>query len=172
MVSTALANAACCRHVYCLKLLIKSGAVVNMCDHFGNTTLIKAVRKSATDLDVINNQTDRRLSCLKLLIDAGADVNVINNSGHNALGAHLTEESDDKVVMLLFAAGTKTDEISRVPDCLQEPDHLQLQHICRKEIRNHLLKLDSHSHLFERAPLLGLPDPLMRYLLFNMSLED
>ena len=169
---TALMKAARNGHMYCLELLIKSGALVNMCNHFGNTAVIKAARKFTFDQGVINKLMDRRLSCLKLLNQAGADVNTINNSDHNALSAHLTEQSDEKVIMLLFAAGTNTDRISKVPCCLQEPGHLELRHICRTSIRNHLLQLDSHLHLFRRIPLLGLPDPLMRYLLYNMSLED
>ena len=94
-----------------------------------------------------------RLPCLKLLIQAGADINFISNSGLNAISAHLVAESDEEVLMLLYAAGTKIDEIPSVPDCLQ--DHLELRHICRKTVRNHLLKLDSHSHLFGRVPHLG-----------------
>ena len=112
------------------------------------------------------------LSCLKLLITAGADVNITNTSGLTVLDVHLVKKPDEQVVMLLFAAGTKIDGISKVPYCLQETDHLELRHICRTRIRNHLFELDSQSHLFGRIPHLGLPGPLMRCLLYYMSLEE
>ena len=38
-------------------------------------------------------------------------------------------------------------------------------------IREHLLELDPHTHLFYRVPRLGLPDVVTDYLLFNMSIE-
>ena len=144
-------------HSTCARKLIQAGADVNICNHKGDTILTKAARKrkSVMKPNVTNNQMKGRLSCLKLLIDAGADVNITNKSGLNALEAHLAKETDEEVIMLLFAAGEKADGLSYIPDCLKEPDHLHLKHICRKRIRNHLLELDSHSHLFGRIPRLG-----------------
>ena len=167
---TALMLAASYGHSTCAGKLIEAGADVNICNHKGDTVLNEAARKSAMKPNVINNQLKGRLPCLKLLLNAGAHVNIKNNSGLNSLGAYLAEETDEEVIMLLFAAGETSDGISYIPDCLQEPDDLQLQHICRNRIRNHLLELDSHSHLFGRIPRLGLPDPLIRYLLYHVSL--
>ena len=48
---------------------------------------------------------------------------------------------------------------------------LELKHICRMTIREHLLKLDPHTHLFDRVPKLELAADLRDYLLFNMSLK-
>ena len=151
--------------------LIKAGADVNIRDFTGNTALIHII--SGTEpRRVMNNQMDRRLSCVKLLITAGADVNITNDSGLNALYVHLVKEPDEQVVMLLFTAGTKTSGVSKVRYCMREPEGLELRHICRTRIRNHLLELDSQSHLFGRIPHLGLPGPLMRYLLYYMSLGE
>ena len=46
-----------------------------------------------------------------------------------------------------------------------------LKHLCREAIRKHLLKLDPHTHLFDRVPRLGLPSLLTEYLLYDMSLD-
>ena len=53
------------------------------------------------------------------------------------------------------------------------PDYqsLSLKHICRMKIREHLLHLDPHTHLFGRVPRLGVPAALTDYLLFNMSIQ-
>ena len=39
------------------------------------------------------------------------------------------------------------------------------------KIREHLLHLDPHTHLFGRVPRLGLPAALTDYLLFNILIE-
>ena len=48
---------------------------------------------------------------------------------------------------------------------------LRLKPICRMTIREHLLHLDLHTHLFDRVQKLDLPAALRDYLLFNMSLK-
>ena len=97
-----------------------------------------------------------------------------------------------KAAMLLYAAGETLEGVSEtktlegytpnppavtrddmIPKELQfEDEKLQLKHICRVAIREHLLKLDPHQHLFRRIPRLGLPSSLTSYLLFYMSLYD
>ena len=61
-----------------------------------------------------------------------------------------------------------------VPGFLQQDPELRfcLKHLCRETIRNHLITLDRHSHLFHRIPQLGLPSGLNSYLLYNRALED
>ena len=61
-----------------------------------------------------------------------------------------------------------------VPDFLQHDPELRfcLKHLCREAIRNHLITLNPHSHLFHRVPQLGLPSRLNSYLLYNRTLED
>ena len=60
-----------------------------------------------------------------------------------------------------------------IPDYLQFPElKLCLKHMCRQTIRNHLLHLDPHRHLFHRIPRMGLDEILNSYLLYDISLED
>ena len=77
----------------------------------------------------------------------------------------------EKLATLLFAAGEKMDRKITSRDRLT---HLEqsLKHLCREAIRNHLLSLDSHTHLFDRVPKLGLPKSLGAYALYNQSLDD
>ena len=74
---------------------------------------------------------------------------------------------------LLFAAGDKitqpSDEVKRI---LNERGEVSLTHLCREAIRNHLLELDPHTHLFDRVPRLGLPAALQSYLLYHQTLGD
>ena len=49
---------------------------------------------------------------------------------------------------------------------------VSLKRQCRLAVREHLLKLDVNGNLFHRIPLLGLPQILTQYLLYNVSLDD
>ena len=49
---------------------------------------------------------------------------------------------------------------------------VSLKRQCRLAVREHLLKLDMNGNLFHRIPLLGLPQMLTQYLLYNVSLDD
>ena len=67
----------------------------------------------------------------------------------------------------------KSKDVS-VPDFLlrlMEPK-LNLKEWCRLSIRKHLINLDAQLNLFHRIIQLGLPPPLVRYLLYNMSLDE
>ena len=48
---------------------------------------------------------------------------------------------------------------------------VSLKRQCRLAVREHLLKLDVNGNLFHRIPLLGLPQILTQYLLYNVSLD-
>ena len=73
-------------------------------------------------------------------------------------------------IMLLYAAGETLED--KIPEELNfEDEKLQLKHICRMVIQDHLLMLDSHWNLFGRIPRLGLPSSLTDYLLFNVTLD-
>ena len=136
---------------------------------------------------------------VKLLLRAGANVNVFwnmtsmydNKYNHNALRYYIIQcptfsvQPDKKVCMLLYAAGETTDgttvkrtsnagynEKVRVPQfLLQKRLKMDLKHMCRNAIRNHLISMDPHTHLFNRIPQLGLPRSLTDYVLYNMSLD-
>ena len=49
---------------------------------------------------------------------------------------------------------------------------VSLKRQCRRTVREHLLKLDVNGNLFHMIPLLGLPQILTQYLLYNVSLDD
>ena len=90
----------------------------------------------------------------RLLIIAGAEINLcISEIG--------------RLGKLLFAAGE--EEAMRK---YTEPDsELRLSHLCRASIRKHLLQM-SDMNLFARVPKLGIPKPLMKYLLFTEMLDE
>ena len=88
-----------------------------------------------------------------------------------------TNANDANYCGFLFAAG-ETIEVDNIDHSEVMDDVLDLtdvkttlKHICRMAIKNHLLKLDPHTHLFGRVPKLKLPDLLNHYLLFDQSLE-
>ena len=87
------------------------------------------------------------------------------------------KEPDQQVLLLLSAAGEMIDnsQLAKVvpPDCLHQQldDKMHMKRMCRNAIREHLLHLDPHSHLFDRIPQLRLPSSLNRYLLFDRDLN-
>ena len=113
---------------------------------------------------------------VKLLLKSGVDINKTmkyQQSNRNALMIHL-ESNDPKehLAMLLFAAGEILDKNSTdVPKYLQF-NTLNLKHLCREAIRQRLVQLNSHKHLFSRVPQLMLPASLTSYLLYYTSLDD
>ena len=173
--STALIAAAVMGKSDCVALLIAAGADVNARDITGNTVLFEAAFS--------NN-----LTCVQLLLKSGARINEFNNDDLNALKYNLvqgkTEEED--VPMFLFAAGEILDVTTvertdywgnvthvEVPDYLKLTElNLCLKHLCREAIRKHFIRLNPHSHLFNRIPRLGLPPSVTYYVLYGQSLPD
>ena len=156
----------------CADLLLKSGAVVNTTCHAGFTALHYFATSDSTH-------------GVKALLLAGAHVNKTNSEGHNALEHAISccdpEENMD-VLKLLFASGEKLSgrEIRRgivsirVPEYLLHDDvKLELKHMCREVIRDHVIELSPQQHLFHRIPQLNgeIPAALVNYLLYQVSLE-
>ena len=136
------------------------------------------------------------VECGKILLRAGAKINVKNWRDHNNALRHYIginrEHPQREICMLLYAAGetlqgttvavsdpnwhpkesAEPDKFyAKVPEYLLFEDlKFNLKHLCRQAIRNHLLNLDPHQHLFGKIPHLGIPPPLTKYLLFNFSL--
>ena len=145
-------------HVTCVNLLIEAGADVNAKVGNGVTALINAARSN-------------RSECVDLLIQAGMV--------QNALTCHLehSETMDGDMSRLLLAAGEILDNDDDLEEIMQgilqlTDVKMQLKHICREAIRKHLLELDPHQHLFGKIPLLGLPEIIKEYLLYNETLEE
>ena len=114
--------------------------------------------------------------CVLLLLQANAEINKRNREGHNALEKHLLSGNsrNHDIVMYLYATGETIKHIPdhQIPDAQQhEEEQIQLKHICRQAIRQHLLDLNQHLQLFKVIPLPGLPRPLTEYLLFYKSMD-
>ena len=111
----------------------------------------------------------------------GAKTNVLDIHRMNPLtylyrfyGAEIRNLLPMKMLfVLLFAAGEKINTeaaAQQVPDDLQ-PQFI-LMNICRREIREYLLEVDPHTNFFSRVPRLGLPAPVLLYLLNGVALND
>ena len=175
---TAFISAAVEKRYEILKLLLSEGADVNAADSNGSTALIKvACRLDCQDLPM-----------LRFLLRIGVKINFVGfrhlcglsrleNPGRarNALMKclRLRKESRESA-LLLFAAGETIDEsaLETVPEYLQPQKDINLMDICRGRIREHLLKLDPHAHLFHRVPRLALPATVTDFLVYNQILDD
>ena len=150
---TALVLAAQEGHVYIAHILINLGADVNMvCGTTYRNALYEFVVKSNT-------------KGVRLLLKSGANV----NTDMFFVRTLSTPILKDGVRELLFAAGQNT---SPRKDTQKIYGNCTLQNRCRVVIRNHLLQIDRQQNLFCRIPRLGLPSPLVRYLLYDVCLDD
>ena len=154
-------------------LLIKAGADVN-------TTVTEGVVELGTTA-LIEAAASNSLGSIKLLLCAGAFVNKKSSANINALEGHIHRRiCNVKIERLLFAAGENVDEEKTISlfstETIRTPEHLKstpaLKDQCRHKIRNILLGIDPFHHLFNRIPKLGLPSSLVKYLLFDMSLNE
>ena len=168
--SKALGFAAAGGKVKCVSLLINAGVDVNSPSLYQETPLMFAVKND-------------NVECASVLIEAGADVNgipilkfacslavtrLLLRSGVkiNRLWRSVSNVGKP-VAKLLLAAGDTCMTFSYL---LPEAD--DLMGMCRDTIRKHLLDLDWYTHLFARVERLGLPSALVRYMVFDQSLDD
>ena len=152
--------------------LMKGGADVNIVNSTGATALLIAA--------VLGNvRVTRRLLKANCRIN-----NTIRVSDKELMLRFKGRPEHGDVVRLLFSAG----EIFILSNMITHGNgdfdwiaryfrnttsrQMQLAHICRVSIRDRLLKLDLHQHLFNRIPRLGLPELLKRYLLYDESPDD
>ena len=174
-------------HVRCAELILEAGADVN----FQNTegmTAVMCVGSGSPMFDYFNNDErynhlkeamDKRdlLGSINFLFRSGAKINLVDGDFRNALqhqvALYSSSTGTDDICLLLYAAGETIDgstDAEKLPDCLKFKA-LNLKHLCREVIRNHLLDLDPHPHLFGRIPQLELSSSLTKFLLYNVSLE-
>ena len=164
----------------CLIALVGGGICVNL----GSTTYVTPLMVSAA-------AGSRGLTCLKMLLTVGANVNEVNKYGMNALDLCLahwdgSNRDNSEKCMFLLAAGERIevddkdwfickgrrDKKYRINAYVRiTHPKLCLKHFCRRTIREYMIDLSPHSHLFGRIPELRLPSRMTRYLLYEMSLD-
>ena len=168
----------------CTQLLLKAGIDVNIRHDMGETALLWAIEERVEVIEEGDRVTllydatkdahhnDSILTAILALLKAGI---VINTPPESLLSRYLRiykgQEKKD-IVLLLAAAGKKIDESTVESPRYMQPKETSLKHLCREAVRNHLLNLDPHTHLFGRVPRLGLPSLITDYLLYNVSLDD
>ena len=195
---TPLVMAAEHGHIKAMRVLIEAGADVNSCDYktalivaaeHGHSEVIRVLIEAGADVNrsrrmwgtplklaVRNNHVE----CVSLLIEAGADVNYgipLHYAAENVMrlllrsGAQISRDwrymygyPDKAGAELLVAAGAYQYSSLTKPDNLME--------MCREVIREHLLKLDPHTHLFSRVTRLGLPATVADFLVYNQTIDD
>ena len=115
----------------------------------------------------------------KRLLKANCRISKTSGMVQNASTCHLehSETMDGDMSRLLLAAGEILDNDGDLEEIMQgvlqlTDVRMQLKHICREAIRKHLLELDPHQHLFGKIPLLGQPEIIQEYLLYNETLEE
>ena len=170
-------------HLKCVTRLLEAGADVNAGEDC-YTAMFEAVE-------------GEHIETVKALLRAGAHINRRSVFGYNALqhyiAQHVTRRKD--MLMLLVAAGESLDgstsgrnttpgggtgekSFTRLYNesiCFPEQsptDVLSLHDHCRKSIRQRLLVVDSHTHLFYRIPRLGLPKSLTSFLLYDVEIDE
>ena len=156
--------AAISRNLQFIETLIAAGTNVNAINQQGHTPLMCAAHEN--DLNLVT-----------FLLRAEASINEKDKYGKNALvlngSSYFPSPVKQQVSLLLIAARETTDGTTFNHTAkLRENDlSIRLLPLCRETIRNHLMSLDPHTHLFIRVPKLGLPSLLRKYLLYDMALE-
>ena len=176
--STALTASAKSGNRECLELLITAGADVNTRTKCGDSVLRTAVKY-------------QHVQCVEAILRARALVNIPGEL-HSTLTSYIVdrEEPDQKLCMLLFAAGERvlvTSEGNLIfmkgvwrmgvfawEDCpvpkfliqVKTRPGLCLKEKCREVIRRRLLHLNNEN-LFIKVTRLGLPTPLTKYFLYG-----
>ena len=156
----------------CVDVLLEAGADVNITDHDDKNALHFWFNIDYDDDDYLD-YLKSYCQNIKKLLRAGIHINKFNTSkDKNALETLLDYKYEDQnadstaeiyykdPMKLLYAAGETLEgtEEDKIPEELKFDDEkFQLKHICREAIRKHLLKVDSHSNLFGRIPVLGAP---------------
>ena len=184
---TALIQASQAGYDNCVLVLLWAGADVNHSNIHDDSALLFSA-------------SEGHYSCMRRLIDAGADVNASDDLGWTSLstaasfghtqcvilllqeGAFINTPADNKALtlksnetaVLLHAAGQKVNPFwcNELAYMLYK-DYLSrgLKDLCRRAIRKHLLKLNPRLHLLNRIPRLGLPSLLIKYLLYDVSVD-
>lgn len=137
----------------CLKLLIQSGANVNVRWQGGNSAL-----------HVIHT-----MKSILVLLKAGVKINIINHNGQNALQQYQCQRRrDTDIEDLLFAAGERPHPLLVV----HQSNTRTLKEECRRVIRQQFIDVDAHTHLFHRVAELELPMSLKKFVVYDKTLDE
>ena len=196
---TALMIAVMVGHERCTELLLKAGADVNSADYHGNTLLhkaldvsgkdnklcstilkvIRAVLQSGARVNVLNR---RHLNSLGYYLEernrrlgAFSNCACLSRIHRSQIlpSDPCTGDCERQAVRIILAAGERaSDNTVKMVKAVKPTRELTLMDLSIEAIRNHLLALDPHTHLFSRVPKLGLPSLLTEYLLYGASLDD
>ena len=159
----------------CMETLIEAGADVNATCKKRQTAMMYLMQMPFSLQFILFHTAD----CVVVLLRAGYKVNVVNKDRLrlNALTMLLCrpDVKNQSVELLLFAAGERVKLRAVRAKGREIPEYLEpqfsLKDICRRKIREHLLRLDPHTHLFGRVPMLEIPTSLHRYLLYDQTLD-
>ncbi len=181
--TTALGLAARKGHHDCLELLIAAGALVNLTGHHADSTkspLVEAIRGPHYNSGRSGDSppcVEPHLKCVKSLLRAGAVAH--NIFLPNVMVIVSAGEVGDTILKWLFAAGMPVTFL--VPECLKKytdsdkelEEDLQLQYLCKKYIRQHLVRIHPQSNLFITLDKLQgyLPQAVIEFLLYGVKLE-
>ena len=142
---TALMEATLWGRNKCVDVLILAGANVNKQDQSGWTALMYAAWLGKD-------------KCVESLIYGGADVNIQDRNGGTAV-MKAAEWGHEKCIDILTRPKNNID-VLRLS-----------HHLCRASITKHLLQIND-KNMFVVVPKLGLPKPLMNFLLSSEILDE
>ncbi len=178
--TTPLGLAARGGHHDCVDLLISWGACVNSPGTQADSTkspLVEAIRGHHYNSGSSGQSVEQHAQCVKSLLRAGAVAH--NIFLPNVMVIVSVGEVGDRILKWLFAAGMPVTYL--VPECLKQytdsdkelKQNLQLQHLCKKYIRQYLVKVQPQSNLFITLDKLQghLPQAVIEFLLYGVKLE-
>ena len=149
-------------HARCMETLIEAGADVNATCKKRQTAMMYMIQMPFSLQFILFHTAD----CVVVLLRAGYKVNAVKKERLrlNALTMLLCppDVKNESVELLLFAAGERVKLRAVRAKGREIPEYLQpqfnLKDICRRKIREHLLRLDPHTHLFGQGTEAGNSD--------------
>ncbi len=145
-----------------VKMLLKSGAVVNRKDKMGWNELQHQI-----DLCYYGKSNAN----IEILIAAGSRFDQTEGSdlnNNNSNNSNNNNNSNNSLTALV--SHTFKDKISQNTTGVKSA--MSLHEICQQKIRNHLIENHPGSNLFVTVPELGLPKVMTSYLLYDFTLDD